>query len=422
MSNNNQHIPSGYKASPLGIIPEDWEVKRLGEIGDFSKGNGVPKDKIIKDEHGHPCLTYGDLYTKYDFVIKDIKSFIDDDVASESKEIHIGDICFAGSGETPEDIGKCAAYIEERTAYAGGDIIILSPNKDINSIWLSYVLNSDIGGKQRYKSAQGFSIVHIYPDNLKRIQIPIPTLKEQHRIVSVLSLWDTAIAKQTAMIEQLTLRKRGLKQQLLTGKKRLKGFEGEWKEVRLGEVALVIGGGTPNTNISDYWDGDIPWFTPSEIGENKYVNISERTISEKGLHDSSAKILPKGTILFTSRATIGAKAILTTEATTNQGFQSLVVINGNNNEFIYYYLDIIINEIKQKASGSTFPEVSAESIRKTAIKIPNVNEQNAIASVLVNADKEIEIQKQKLSDLQEQKRGLMQVLLTGKRRIKKMEE
>ena len=191
--NDNHHIPSGYKPSPLGPIPEDWEVKRLGEIGDFSKGNGVPKDKIIKDKHRHPCLTYGDLYTKYDFVIKDIKSFIDNDVASESKEIHIGDICFAGSGETPEDIGKCAAYIEERTAFAGGDIIILSPNKGINSIWLSYVLNSDIGGKQRYKSAQGFSIVHIYPDNLKRIQIPTPILKEQQRIVSVLSLWDTRV-------------------------------------------------------------------------------------------------------------------------------------------------------------------------------------------------------------------------------------
>lgn len=415
MMNKDKYIPQGYKPSPLGPIPEDWEVKRLGEVGSFSKGSGVPKDKIISE--GHPCLTYGDLYTKYDFVIKDIKSFIDEETSKESKEINAGDICFAGSGETPEDIGKCAAYLENCPAYAGGDIVILSPNNNINSLWLSYLLNSDIGGKQRYKFAQGFSIVHIYPDNLKQIQIPVPPLPEQQRIVSVLSLWDTAIAKQTALIENLTLRKRGLMQQLLKGKKRLEGFEGEWKEVRLGDVALVIGGGTPNTNIPDYWDGNISWFTPSEIGENKYVNISERTITEKGLNDSSAKILPKGTILFTSRATIGAKAILTTEATTNQGFQSFVVTNGNNNEFIYYYLDIILNEIKQKASGSTFPEVSAESLRKISIKIPNINEQNAIALVSVSTDNEIEIQKQKLTAMQKQKRALMQVLLTGKKQI-----
>ena len=139
MNNDNQHIPSGYKPSPLGIIPEDWEVKRLEEVGSFTKGSGVPKDKIISE--GHPCLTYGDLYTKYDFVIKNIKSFIDEETSKESKEINAGDICFAGSGETPEDIGKCAAYLENCPAYAGGDIVILSPNNNTFSIQILEVNN-----------------------------------------------------------------------------------------------------------------------------------------------------------------------------------------------------------------------------------------------------------------------------------------
>ena len=416
MSNNNQHIPSGYKPSPLGIIPEDWEVKRLGEIGDFSKGNGVPKDKIIKDEHGHPCLTYGDLYTKYDFVIKDMKSFIDDDVASESKEIHIGDICFAGSGETPEDIGKCAAYIEERTAYAGGDIIILSPNKDINGIWLSYVLNSDIGGKQRYKFAQGFSIVHIYPDNLKRIQIPTPTLKEQQRIVSVLSLWDTAITKQTALIEQLTLRKRGLIQQLLTGKKRLKGFEGEWKEVRMQDLASFAGGGTPSTKRSDFWEGTIPWISSSDLVEDCLTNNESRYITEEAIANSTTQLLPSKSILIVTRVGVGKVAIAKHPICVSQDFTCLTKYDADT-LFLAYSLLLTMKKKKSQSQGTSIKGISTDEISKIKLLLPSIEEQKAIASVLVNADKEIEIQKQKLSDLQEQKKGLMQVLLTGKKRI-----
>ena len=401
-------MKQGYKQSPLGTIPEEWEVKRLGEIGDFSKGNGVPKDKIIKDKHGHPCLTYGDLYTKYDFVIKDIKSFIDDDVASESKEIHIGDICFAGSGETPEDIGKCAAYIEERTAYAGGDIIILSPNKDINSIWLSYVLNSDIGGIQRYKFAQGFSIVHIYPDNLKRIQIPTPTLKEQQRIVSVLSLWDTAIAKQTALIEQLTLRKRGLMQQLLTGKKRLKGFEGEWKEVRMQDLASFAGGGTPSTKRSDFWEGTIPWISSSDLVEDCLTNNESRYITEEAIANSTTQLLPSKSILIVTRVGVGKVAIAKHPICVSQDFTCLTKYDADT-LFLAYSLLLTMKKKKSQSQGTSIKGISTDEISKIKLLLPSIEEQKAIASVLVNADKEIEIQKQKLSSLQEQKRGLMQV-------------
>ena len=424
MNNNNQHIPAGYKLSPLGPIPEDWEVKRLGEIGDFSKGNGVPKDKIIKDEHGHPCLTYGDLYTKYDFVIKDIKSFIDDVVASESKEIHIGDICFAGSGETPEDIGKCAAYIEEKTAYAGGDIIILSPNKDIDSIWLSYVLNSDIGGKQRYKSAQGFSIVHIYPDNLKRIQIPTLSLKEQHRIVSVLQLWDTAIEKQTALIEKLTLRKRGLMQQLLTGKKRLKGFSGEWKEVRLGEIGVFFkGGGVPKDKITNSGNkcltyGDLYTKYDFVISDVKSY-IDDHTANE------SVKIR-YGDICFAgsgeTKEDIGKCAAFIDNEYGYAGGDIIVFRANDCNPITLSYILNSSDVIRQKSNmgqGHSVVHIYPYQLEKLLIKLPSRAEQDAIATILMESDKEIELANKKLERLQEEKRGLMQVLLTGKKRIVK---
>ena len=422
MTKNSSHIPSGYKSSPLGIIPEDWEVKRLGEIGDFSKGNGVPKDKIIIDEHRHPCLTYGDLYTKYDFVIKEIKSFIDDDVASESKEIHIGDICFAGSGETPEDIGKCAAYIEERTAYAGGDIIILSPYKNKNSIWLSYVLNSDIGGKQRYKFAQGFSIVHIYPDYLKQIQIPTPTFTEQNRIVSVLSLWDTAITKQTALIEKLTLRKRGLMQQLLTGKKRLKGFGGEWKEVRLGEIGVFFkGGGVPKDKITDTGNkcltyGDL--YTKYD-----FVISGVKSYIDDDTANESVKIL-YGDICFAgsgeTKEDIGKCAAFIDNEFGYAGGDIIVFRATDYNPITLSYILNSNDVIRQKSNmgqGHSVVHIYPYQLEKLMIKLPSRAEQDAIATILIESDKEIEIQKQKLAAMQEQKKGLMQVLLTGKRRI-----
>lgn len=411
MKYGNLTILAGYKLSPLGIIPEDWEVKRLGEIGDFSKGNGVPKDKIIKDEHGHPCLTYGDLYTKYDFVIKDIKSFIDDDVASESKEIHIGDICFAGSGETPEDIGKCATYIEDRTAYAGGDIIIFSPNKDINSIWLSYILNSDIGGKQRYKSAQGFSIVHIYPDNLKRIQIPIPTLKEQHRIVSVLSLWDTAIAKQSALIEHLTLRKRGLMQQLLTGKKRLKGFEGEWKRVKAGEIfkSISVKGNGSEVLLS----------ATQEHGVIPRDQLEGRVTMPTG-DTNSFKLVEVGDFVISLRSFQGGLEYSEYRGIVSPAYTVLKPIVEIDKPFYRYYFKSaeFIGHLAIAVIGiRDGKQISYEDFCFVKIPYPNIEEQKAISAVLLQADKEIEIQKQKLAAMQAQKKGLMQVLLTGKKRI-----
>ena len=414
MNNNNRHIPTGYKPSPLGPIPKDWEVKRLGEVGSFSKGSGVPKDKIISE--GHPCLTYGDLYTKYDFVIKDIKSFIDEETSKESKEINAGDICFAGSGETPEDIGKCAAYLENCPAYAGGDIVILSPNNNINSLWLSYLLNSDIGGKQRYKFAQGFSIVHIYPDNLKQIQIPIPPLHEQQSIVSVLSLWDTAIEKQTALIEQLTLRKRGLMQQLLTGKKRLKGFDGEWKEVKLGNLGKFVGGCVFSENEQGGQTG-IPFYKVSDMnlpGNELKMTIANNYVTQEQIERLGYIVIEDEAIIF---AKVGAAIALE-----RKRYAKNFIIDNNMLAFIpnediwymKYWFDSI--RLSKYIQVGALPSYNASDLSTIKLNIPSRKEQTAIASVLVNADQEIEIQKQKLTAMQEQKKGLMQVLLTGKKR------
>ena len=197
----------------------EWKEVRLGEIGVFFKGGGVPKDKITNS--GNKCLTYGDLYTKYDFVISDVKSYIDDHTANESVKIRYGDICFAGSGETKEDIGKCAAFIDNKYGYAGGDIIVFRAN-DCNPITLSYILNSSDVIRQKSNMGQGHSVVHIYPYQLEKLLIKLPSRAEQDAIATILMESDKEIEIQKQKLAAMQAQKKGLMQVLLSGKRRVK--------------------------------------------------------------------------------------------------------------------------------------------------------------------------------------------------------
>ena len=199
---------------------EPWKKIKLGEIGKFEKGNGVPKDKICSE--GCKAITYGEIYTKYNFVIQKFVSYIDNNTARLSKKITSGAILFAGSGETLEDIGKCVAFIDDDFAYAGGDIIIFTPTSEVNSLVLSYSLNSSYVNAQKRKFGQGHSVVHIYQRDLANLLVNVPSLSEQKAIASVLSAADKEIETQRKKLEVLRQQKRGLMQQLLTGKTRVK--------------------------------------------------------------------------------------------------------------------------------------------------------------------------------------------------------
>ncbi|GHR46283.1 hypothetical protein VN0484_03320 [Helicobacter pylori] len=160
-----------------------------------------------------------------------------------------------------------------------------------------------------------------------------------------------------------------------------------WQKVRLGDIAEIIGGGTPSTQITSFWNGSINWFTATEIGITKYVYKSQRTITPLGLKNSSAKLLPIGTILLTSRASIGDCTILKVVATTNQGFQSLIPLEKINNEFLYYLILTLKNKLLKLASGSTFLEVSPNKIKNLLIPLPPLNEQSTIANILSGLDR-----------------------------------
>ena len=203
-----------------------------------------------------------------------------------------------------------------------------------------------------------------------------------------------------------------------TPKLRFKEFSGDWESKKIVEVAKVVGGGTPSTIETKYWNGNIPWFTPTEIKSQKFVSISERTITEEGLKKSSAKILPKGTVLLTTRASLGDMAIAEKQVTTNQGFQSIIAGESINNEFIYYLQPKLKRYCYKNASGSTFLEISKNSIEQFKFKMPSLEEQEKIASFFSLIDKKISLQSEKVEMLKEYKKGMMQKIFSRELRFK----
>ena len=182
-------------------------------------------------------------------------------------------------------------------------------------------------------------------------------------------------------------------------------FRGEWETKSINDLAVVIGGGTPDTTVKSYWDGEIQWFTPSEIGKNKYVDSSLRTITEEGLNNSSAKLLPPNTILLSSRATIGECSLSLRECTTNQGFQSLVSKKCNV-DFLYYLIQTKKKDLIRRSCGSTFLEISANEVRKIQVSVPSDVEQQKIAELLSLIDERIATQNKIIEKLQSLIKGL----------------
>lgn len=197
---------------------EIWNEVELGDLGRFLKGKGIAKSEIQKK--GIPAVRYGELYTIHHVIIKEYYSHITRNSAENSTKIQKGDILFACSGETADEIGKCAVIIEASEAYAGGDIVILR-SQYVNPVYLSYYLNSSAAIKQKSKLGQGHSVVHIYSRNLKQIKVLLPDRIQQDKIVENFTILENeleVLMKQKTVIE---LQKKGLMQQLLTGKTRV---------------------------------------------------------------------------------------------------------------------------------------------------------------------------------------------------------
>lgn len=165
-----------------------------------------------------------------------------------------------------------------------------------------------------------------------------------------------------------------------------------WVKTNLGEIAEVIGGGTPSTTISDYWDGDIVWLTPTEITsqDGNVVSDSIRKITYSGFKNSGAHMLPKDTVILTSRASVGFVALAGKELCTNQGFQSLVPSTSVIPKYLMYWVQQNRPEFESRAAGSTFKEISKNNVKQIKITLPPLLEQKRIVDLISSVDKFID--------------------------------
>lgn len=300
--------------------------------------------------------------------------------------------------------------------YASEHAIVVTPKKETDIKFMSYVLYDMNLNQYSESSAQpGLSV-----KKLLELEYPIPQNKEeQTAIAEALSDVDSLISSLQELIEKKKAIKQGAVQELLTGEKRLPGFSEKWSKQQVGDICNIINGGTPSTSIAEFWNGNILWCTPTDITRcpTKYIYTTESKITESGLKASSATLLPKGTLLLCSRATIGEVRIAGNAICTNQGFKSLVVHQNISNEWLYYMVHVLKSKMLEKAIGSTFLEISKKDLAELDIVVPEFTEQKAIAQVLSDMDNEIEQLEKKLAKCQQIKRGMMQELLTGRIRL-----
>ena len=246
--------------------------------------------------------------------------------------------------------------------------------------------------------------------------ILVPSMAEQQAIGRFFKQLDTLITLHQRKYEKLVNIKKSMLNKMFppngasVPEIRFKGFTDPWEQRKLGDVADIVGGGTPSTNNPNYWDGDIDWYAPAEIAGQIYFDSSQRKITEQGYENSSAKMLPPGTVLFTSRAGIGKTAILSKKGCTNQGFQSIVP---HNDELDSYFVFSRTDELKQYGelvgAGSTFVEVSGKQMAAMNLKMPTtIEEQQTIGRFFKRLDTLITLHQRKLEKLQNIKKSCLE--------------
>ncbi len=398
-----------------------WETKRLGELGAFVKGRGIKRDDVT--DEGLPCIRYGELYTRYQDYILKVASRIPPCVAETALPIKTGDLLFAGSGETAEEIGRCAAYLGKEQAYAGGDVIVLTPSGQ-NSIYLGHLMNHTIVSAQKARLGQGDAVVHIYINNLAQVQIELPPIEEQNAIAKVLSDVDGLINALEAFIAKKRAIKQATMQQLLTGKTRLPGFNGAWETKRLGEIgSLVKGRGIKRDDVTD--EG-VPCIRYGEL----YTRYKDYILKIESRIPSSvaATSLPikTGDLLFAGSGEtaeeIGRCAAYLGEEQTYAGGDVIVLTpSGQNSIYLGHLMNspTVSAQKTRMGQGDAVVHIYINNLAQVQIELPPIEEQRAIAAVLSDMDAEIAALEHRRHKTIAIKRGMMQQLLTGKVRLLK---
>ncbi|AZA86830.1 hypothetical protein EG349_08525 [Chryseobacterium shandongense] len=395
-------------------IPDSWKWVTLGDIGIVVSG-GTPSTREPEFWNGDiPWITPADLSGYDEIYISEGARKITQIGLDYSSAYLLPENSVVFSSRAP--IGYVAITKNKMATNQGFKNLIL-PSSLINCKYTYYYLKTI--KKLAEQKASGTTFLELSAAKFKQIPIPLAPIEEQLRIVEkideLVSYTNISIVNINQALENANLYLKKSIYQLFRGNllqngHRLKILPDGWKWKTLKDVGEIYNGGTPKTSVSEYWNGSIPWITPSDLSnyKEKYISKGQKNITELAIEKSSVKILPKETVLFSTRAPIGYVVIAKNELTTNQGFKSIVPNEKIDSSFLYYFLKSITEYANKIASGTTFLELSTEKFKEIPIPIPPIEEQVKIVveieQVLNNTDNlinELTIQKEKIINSKE---------------------
>lgn len=381
-------VKKGYKQTEIGVIPEDWEVKPLKVVAPLQRGFDLPYSSI--------------------------KDGIYPVVFSNGIGAHHSSYMVKGPGVVMGRSGTIGKIHYVKSDYW--------PHN--TTLWVTDFHNNDpLFASYLFKTIpwnlynSGSGVPTLNRNDVQDYLVAIPSPKEQTEIAAILSDVDTLINSLKRQIVKKKAIKQGAMQELLTGKRRLPGFAGEWEKTVLGTVSSFYTGGTPSKKREDWWNGDIPWISSSDLTEDAITSVNiNRYISKDAVEHSATRICPKDAVLVVSRVGVGKVAVAPCELCTSQDFTTIVP-HRHNPHFLAYMLIPVMKELAMQAQGTSIKGVTVEDIQKIIMPTPTIDEQNQTVDILANMDSEIEALEQKLEKYSQVKQGMMQQLLTGKIRL-----
>ncbi|RVZ47918.1 restriction endonuclease subunit S [Helicobacter pylori] len=385
--------------------PSNWQRVRLGDIG---------KPCMCKRVMKHQTTRYGEIpFYKIGTFGNTADAFISKKLFLEYKTKYSfpkkGDILISASGT----IGRAVIY-DGKPAYFQDSNIVWIDNDEtlVKNDFLFYVYS------HVKWNTEHTTILRLYNDNFRNTLIPLPPLDEQIAIANILSDVDHYLYSLDALILKKESVKKALSFELLSQRKRLKGFNQAWQKVKVKDFGIIITGSTPLTQISEYWNGTISWITPTDINDNKDIFNSERKITQKGL--DTIRMIPKNSVLVTCIASIGKNAILRVNGACNQQINAIIPNKDFNADFIYYLMENNKQYLLGKAGVTATYIISKQVFEEIDFFVPkDLNEQIAIANILSALDHEIISLKNKKRQFENIKKALNHDLMSAKIRVLK---
>ncbi len=387
------------------MLPLNWQRVRLGDVG---------KPCMCKRVMKHQTTRYGEIpFYKIGTFGNTADAFISKKLFLEYKTKYSfpkkGDILISASGT----IGRAVIYDGKPAYFQDSNIVWIDNDETLVKNDFLFYAYSHVKWNTEHTT-----ILRLYNDNFRNTLIPLPPLNEQIAIANILSDLDRYLCALRALILKKESVKKALSFELLSQRKRLKGFNQAWQKVKVKDFGIIITGSTPLTQISEYWNGTISWITPTDINDNKDIFNSERKITQKGL--DTIRMIPKNSVLVTCIASIGKNAILRVNGACNQQINAIIPNKDFNADFVYYLMENNKQYLLGKAGVTATYIISKQVFEEIDFFVPkDLNEQIAIANILSALDSEIISLKNKKRQFENIKKALNHDLMSAKIRVLK---